>query len=69
MVIVGSDFQEWDLVTVAYVNANTAQDRFHLIGDDSTAVFGGANCVIQERGNIVAFVDKFAHTSAVYRTN
>ena len=63
VVAIDPDLKEHDLVAVADVNADTPQNCLHLIGDDRTAVLGRADRVIQQRRNVMTFVEEFAHTS------
>ncbi len=72
MVCIGPYLKERNFVAVANVEADALENCIYLVRDDSTAVLSGADHVVEQRGNIMTFVDVFAHAYTsyqIYHTN
>ena len=61
MVFICANFHEGDLVPLLDVVADLLERLLDRLGEDLSAVLCGTDEVVQEAGNIVLFVDEFAH--------
>ena len=62
MVLVRANLQKGDLVAVSYVQTNVTQNPAYPLVNHRTPVLGGTDQVVQEDGDVVAFVDVLTHT-------
>ena len=67
VILVRADLKKRNLVAIADVNADPPQHDIHFVCDNSAAVLRGTNGVVEQHGNIMAFVDVFAHANTSYR--
>lgn len=69
VVFVRANFDEDNLVAIANVEANITKRLINLIREDRTTVLRGANNVVEQHGDVVAFVDEVAHICTSYQTS
>ena len=67
VIFVRANLDEPNLVAIANVEANIAKRRIDFIREDRTAVLRRTDNVVEQHGDVVAFVDEVAHISTSYQ--
>ena len=65
VVFVSTDFEKMYLVPFFYLETCLFDYLIHLFINNHTSILGGKYDVVQENGDVVAFVDELAHAYSV----